>query len=217
MQPKENLTIVLADDHKLFREGLKVLLQQFSFIKKIVEVENGQEFVDLVKEKKSFDIVFMDIEMPIMDGITATKEGLKHNPNLKIIALSMYGEEDYYTQMINAGAKGFMLKNSGIDDVEKAIKTIINGHNYFSPEILESLIKSFGKQEEKEKTSRLTEREEEVLFLICKGFSNQEIADKLYLSKRTVDKHRENLLSKTQAKNTAGLVIYAVKNNIVEV
>lgn len=217
MQTKENLTIVLADDHKLFREGLKVLLQQFSFIKKIVEVENGQEFVDLVKEKKSFDIVFMDIEMPIMDGITATKEGLKHNPNLKIIALSMYGEEDYYTQMINAGAKGFMLKNSGIDDVEKAIKTIINGHNYFSPEILESLIKSFGKQEEKEKTSRLTEREEEVLFLICKGFSNQEIADKLYLSKRTVDKHRENLLSKTQAKNTAGLVIYAVKNNIVEV
>lgn len=217
MQTKENLTIVLADDHKLFREGLKVLLSQFSFIKKIVEVENGQEFVDLVKEKKSFDIVFMDIEMPIMDGITATKEGLKHNPNLKIIALSMYGEEDYYTQMINAGAKGFMLKNSGIDDVEKAIKTIINGHNYFSPEILESLIKSFGKQEEKEKTSRLTEREEEVLFLICKGFSNQEIADKLYLSKRTVDKHRENLLSKTQAKNTAGLVIYAVKNNIVEV
>jgi DNA-binding NarL/FixJ family response regulator len=217
MQPKENLTIVLADDHKLFREGLKVLLQQFSCIKKIIEVENGQEFVDIVKEKKSIDIVFMDIEMPIMDGITATKEGLKHNPNLKIIALSMYGEEDYYTQMINAGAKGFMLKNSGIDDVEKAIKTIINGHNYFSPEILESLIKSFGKQEEKEKTSRLTEREEEVLFLICKGFSNQEIADKLYLSKRTVDKHRENLLSKTQAKNTAGLVIYAVKNNIVEV
>lgn len=217
MHKIDNITIILADDHKLFREGLKVLLSQFSWIKKIIEVENGLEFVDLVKEKKSVDIVFMDIEMPIMDGITATKEGLKYNPDLKIIALSMYGEEDYYTQMINAGAKGFMLKNSGIDDVETAIKTIINGHNYFSPEILESLIKSFGKQEEKEKTSRLTEREEEVLFLICKGLSNQEIADKLYLSKRTVDKHRENLLSKTQAKNTAGLVIFAVKNNIVEV
>lgn len=213
----DNLTIILADDHKLFREGLKVLLSQFSFITKIIEVENGKEFVDFVQKKENFDIVFMDIEMPVMDGITATKEGLKLNPDLIIVALSMYGEEDYYTQMINAGAKGFMLKNSGIDDVETAIKTVINGHNYFSPEILESLIRSFGKQEEKEKTSRLTEREEEVLFLICKGLSNQEIADKLYLSKRTVDKHRENLLSKTQAKNTAGLVIYAVKNNIVEV
>jgi DNA-binding NarL/FixJ family response regulator len=217
MQKKDNLTIVLADDHKLFREGLKVLLSQFSFVKQILEVENGKEFIDLVKKEIFFDIIFMDIEMPIMDGITATKEGLKHNPELKIIALSMYGEEDYYTQMINAGAKGFMLKNSGIDDIEKAINTVINGHNYFSPEILNSLIKSFGKQEEKEKSSKLTQREEEVLFWICKGLSNQEIADKLYLSKRTVDKHRENLLSKTQAKNTAGLVIYAVKNNIVEV
>ncbi len=217
MQKQEKLTIILADDHKLFREGLKVLLSQFSYIKKIVEVENGQEFLDFVEKKETVDIVFMDIEMPIMDGITATKEALLHNPDLKIIALSMYGEEDYYTQMINAGAKGFLLKNSGIDDVEKAINTVIDGHNYFSPEILQGLIKSFGKQQEKEINSRLTEREEEVLFWICKGLSNQEIADKLYLSKRTIDKHRENLLSKTQAKNTAGLVIYAVKNNIVEV
>ncbi|MFO7863454.1 MAG: response regulator transcription factor [Salinivirgaceae bacterium] len=129
----------------------------------------------------------------------------------------MYGNENYYTQMINAGAKGFILKNSGIQDVENAIQNVMSGNNYFSHEIFQRLIHGLGRKQQKSTNLELSPREEEIVFLICKGLSNQEIADKLYLSKRTVDKHRENILSKTHSKNTAGIVMYAVKNGIVEV
>lgn len=212
----EQYSVILVDDHKLFREGLKLLLENLTYIKKVDEAGNGKEFLKLV-EKYHPDIVFMDIEMPEMDGITATQQALKLFPDLNIIALSMYGDENYYTQMINAGAKGFILKNSGIQDVEAAIQTVISGNNYFSQEILNRLIKGIGGKSKTKKSNELSEREEEVLYHICKGLSNQEIANILYLSKRTVDKHRENILSKTNAKNTAGLVMFAVKNGIVEV
>lgn len=212
----EQYSIILVDDHKLFREGLKLLLENLDYIDNVYEAANGEEFLKLV-EKQQPDIVFMDIEMPVMDGITATRQVLKLHPGLNIIALSMYGDENYYTPMINAGAKGFILKNSGIQDVETAIHNVISGNNYFSQEILNRLLNGIRKKSKTKKSNELTEREEEVLFHICKGLSNQEIADTLYLSKRTVDKHRENLLGKTNSKNTAGLVMYAVKNGIVAI
>ena len=212
----EQYSVILVDDHKLFREGLKLLLENLDYIKNVDEAGNGKEFLKLI-EKKQPDIVFMDIEMPVMDGITATQQVLKLHPGLNIIALSMYGDENYYTPMINAGAKGFVLKNSGIQDVEAAIHNVVSGNNYFSQEILNLLINGIGGKSKTKKSNKLSEREEEVLFHICKGLSNQEIADTLYLSKRTVDKHRENLLGKTNSKNTAGLVMFAVKNGIVEV
>lgn len=212
----EKYSVILVDDHKLFREGLKLLLENLDYIKKVDEADNGKEFLKLA-EKYQPDIVFMDIEMPEMDGITTTRKALELYPDLNIIALSMYGDENYYTQMINAGAKGFILKSSGIQDVETAINNVISGNNYFSQEILNRLINGIGKKSKTKKSDELSEREEEVLYHICKGLSNQEIANILYLSKRTIDKHRENLLSKTKAKNTAGLVMYAVKNGIVEV
>lgn len=212
----EELKIILVDDHKLFREGLKLLLENLDYVSEVKECSSGDDFLEIIKSYHP-GIVFMDIEMPGKDGIATTKEALQLAPGLKIIALSMYGDENYYTGMINAGAKGFMLKNSGIQDVENAMAQVIHGNNYFSPEILNRLIKGFGSKRKKPRTNELSEREEEVLFFICKGFSNQEIADKLYLSKRTVDKHRENLLSKTNSKNTAGLVMYAVKNHVVDV
>jgi len=212
----EQYSIILVDDHKLFREGLKLLLENLDYIDNVYEAANGEEFLKLVEKQRS-DIVFMDIEMPVMDGITATQQVLKLHPGLNIIALSMYGDENYYTPMINAGAKGFILKNSGIQDVETAIHNVISGNNYFSQEILNRLLNGIRKKSKTKKSDELTEREEEVLFHICKGSSNQEIADTLYLSKRTVDKHRENLLAKTNSKNTAGLVMYAVKNGIVAI
>lgn len=212
----EQYSIILVDDHKLFREGLKLLLENLDYIDNVYEAANGEEFLKLV-EKQQPDIVFMDIEMPVMDGITATRQVLKLHPGLNIIALSMYGDENYYTPMINAGAKGFILKNSGIQDVETAIHNVVSGNNYFSQEILNRLLNGIRKKSKTKKSDELTEREEEVLFHICKGLSNQEIADTLYLSKRTIDKHRENLLAKTNSKNTAGLVMYAVKNGIAEV
>jgi DNA-binding NarL/FixJ family response regulator len=158
----------------------------------------------------------MDIEMPEMDGITATRKALELFPDMKKIALSIYGDENYYTNMIRAGAKGFILKNSSIKDVEDAMRNVYEGNNYVSPEILNRLLKGIEKKGRQDLTDILTEREKEVLYHICKGLSNQDIANVLYLSKRTVDKHRENLLYKTNSKNTAGLVMYAIKNGIVD-
>jgi DNA-binding NarL/FixJ family response regulator len=212
----DNLSIILVDDHKLFREGLKSLLENFSYIGHIKEASNGREFLQLL-DNSTPDVVFMDIEMPEMDGITATRKAIDAFPDLNVVALSMYGNENYYTQMISAGAKGFILKNSGIQDVENAIQNVMSGNNYFSQEIFQRLIQGLGRKQQKTTNPELSAREEEIVFLICKGLSNQEIADKLYLSKRTVDKHRENILHKTQSKNTAGIVMYAVKNGIVEV
>ncbi|MDA3865985.1 MAG: response regulator transcription factor [Salinivirgaceae bacterium] len=212
----DKLSIILVDDHQLFREGLKSLLESFDYVEHVREAPNGKEFLQMLKTTLP-DVVFMDIEMPEMDGITATRKAIEAFPQLNVVALSMYGNENYYTQMINAGAKGFILKNSGIQDVENAIQNVMSGNNYFSHEIFQRLIHGLGRKQQKSSSAGLSTREEEIVFLICKGLSNQEIADKLYLSKRTVDKHRENILHKTQSKNTAGIVMYAVKNGIVEV
>ena len=212
----KKLHIHLVDDHSLFREGLKFLLLQSNFIADVEESENGRIFLDKLDVTKP-DLVIMDIQMPEVDGITASKLALEKYPDLKIIALSMFSEEEYYTKMIDVGVKGFLLKNSQFEDVQKAIVEVYEGNNFFSPEILEHIISSMYKKKTEKPVLDLTEREIEVLYNICKGLSNQEIADSLCISKRTVDKHRENLLLKTEAKNTAGLVVYAIKNGIFEV
>lgn len=212
----KKIKIFLVDDHNLFREGLKFLLSNNDFISEIHEAGNGEDLLRNALIVKP-DIILMDIEMPIMNGIEATKEVLKLYPKTKVIALSMYANENFYSEMIDAGAKGFLLKNSKFEDVQQAIIDVSDGKNYFSPEILEAIIKNLNKKIHKKTNTDLTEREIEVLYNICKGLSNQEIANLLYVSKRTVDKHRENILLKTQSKNTAGLVIYAIKNEIFEV
>ena len=213
------LRIYLVDDHKLFREGLKLLLSTQDFVRLIYEASNGREFI----ENLSFvdcDVVLMDIEMPEMNGIDATIEAMKMKPNLKIIVLSMYGDEQYYYKMIDAGAKGFLLKNSGIDKVVTAIQKVAEGESFFSEELLVNILNNMrdNKSETPETVDNdISERELEILYHVCKGLSNQEIADELFISKRTVDKHRANLLSKTGCRNTAALVMYAIKNNIIEI
>jgi DNA-binding NarL/FixJ family response regulator len=212
----EPISVLLVDDHILFREGLALLLGNLPYIKTVKQASDGEEFLARLGDDDS-GLVFMDISMPKIDGIQATKKALELKPDLKIIALSMYADEEYYTRMIDAGAKGFILKNSGIQEVEDCIRSVNSGHNYFSPEILDSILKNISRKAKPAKTSELSEREEEVLYRICQGLSNQEIADTLHISKRTVDKHRENLLLKTDSKNTAGLVMFAIRNGIVEV
>ncbi|MCD4709996.1 MAG: response regulator transcription factor [Bacteroidales bacterium] len=212
----ENLSLILVDDHKLFREGLKLLLNNLSFVQEVREASNGQVFLKEL-EAGVPDLVFIDVDMPVLNGIEATRKALQLFPDLNIIALSMYGDEEYYMKMINAGVKGYILKNCGIQEVEAAIRSVVSGKVYFSQEILMLIIKNINKKREHSKKSGLSEREREILCHICMGLSNHEIADLLCLSKRTVDKHRENLLLKTQSKNTAGLVIYAIKNSIFEI
>jgi len=212
----EPVTVFLVDDHKLFREGLALLLGNLPYIAEVKQAPDGKEFLDKLFENKP-DLVFMDISMPLMDGIEATRIATAQFPDLKIIALSMFADEDYYTRMIDAGAKGFILKNSGMQQVEDCIQCVLSGNNYFSPEILSGIVKNISRKAKASRNSELSEREEEVLYRICQGLSNQEIADKFNISKRTVDKHRENLLLKTDSKNTAGLVMYAIRQGIAEV
>ena len=157
--------------------------------------------------------------MPEMDGFEAAEKIKELYPDLPIITLSMFGEEEYYFKMVGMGVKGFLLKNSDFDEVYNALVTVMSGGSYFSQELLLNLVNNLQVASiptETENEDSLSEREKEILILICKGLSNKEIGEQLFISKRTVDKHRANILVKTNCKNTANLVVYAITNNIAE-
>ncbi|HEX2922041.1 MAG TPA: response regulator transcription factor [Bacteroidales bacterium] len=212
----DKIKIIIADDHQLFRNGLKILLSAFPEFEIAGEASNGNDFIEIIRNTHA-DIALMDINMPEMDGIEATKKGMKICPDIKIIALSMYGEEEYYYKMVDAGAKGFLLKDSDISEVKEAILTVKKGGNYFSQELLYHVIQKIKHRESESKSANLSKREKEILIKICEGLSNQEIAETLFISKRTVDKHRANLLGKTNSKNTASLILFAIKNKLIEI
>lgn len=212
----EKIRVIIADDHQLFRNGLRILLNAFPDFEVVAEASNGNEFLEVLRQQPA-DIALMDINMPEMDGIDATRKGLKINPDISIIALSMYGEEEYYYKMVDAGAKGFLLKDSDINEVKEAILTVRKGGSYFSQELLYHVIQKIKHRESESKSANLSKREKEILFKICEGLSNQEIAENLFISKRTVDKHRANLLGKTNSKNTASLILFAIRNKLIEI
>lgn len=207
--------IVLVDDHSLFRNGLRGLLERCAGYRVVGEAAGGQEFLDML-DSLECDVVFMDFAMPGLDGARTTELALARRPDLKIITLSMFGEESYYSRMVEAGARGFLLKDSDIGDVIEAVETVAAGGTYFSPCLFTSLA---GRMRIREDVpdEQLSSREREILVAVCRGLSNQEIADELFISKRTVDKHRANILEKTGCKNTASLVVYAIRNRIVEI
>jgi DNA-binding NarL/FixJ family response regulator len=212
----EKIRIIIADDHQLFRNGLRMLLEASPEFEITGEASNGEEFLKILRNCTA-DIVLMDINMPEMDGIEATRKGLKLCPSIAVIALSMYGEEEYYYKMVDAGAKGFLLKDSDISEVKEAILTVRKGGSYFSQELLYHVIQKIKHRESETKSANLSKREKEILLKICEGYSNQEIAESLFISKRTVDKHRANLLGKTSSKNTASLILFAIKNKLIEI
>jgi DNA-binding NarL/FixJ family response regulator len=218
---ESNSKIFIVDDHLLFREGIKLLIEMEGMGKVIAEAENGQVFLNLL-EKFTPDLVLMDIEMPVMDGLEATRKALAIRPGLKILALTMLSDKDNYTEMINAGVMGFVLKSSGKQELEKAISTVIEGGSYFSTEILRRIIFNIGKQQSAPGHSsaiviEFTDRELEVLQYFCKGLTVTEIGDKLCRSIKTIEAHRSKLLEKTNTKNTINLVLFAIKNKLVEI
>lgn len=220
-QMKKKISVILVDDHKMFRDGLKSLLMGEEIADVIGEASTGREFLDLI-EQNIPDLVLMDIEMPELNGIEATKIATEKYPGLKILALSMFGDETYYLNMINAGAKGFVLKTSGIDELKKAILDVEGGECYFSSELLRQIILKMEKDHGDTKTKNssenmLSKRELEVLEQICIGLSTNEIAEKLFLSPTTVKGYRTNILSKTGCNNTANLVMYSIKNKLVDI
>lgn len=218
---EQTINITLVDDHILFREGFKFLLTQINSINIVGEASNGEEFLSLLETGELPDIVLLDINMPGMNGIEACKKATEKYPEIKIIALTMNDEQEYYFQMIQSGARGFVLKSAGTDVLEKAINEVLNGGSFFPEDILRKIIFKFGTEDSVENKSSnifdLTKREKEVLALLCQGYTNAEIAEKLFLSPKTVEGHRSNLLSKTGTKNSAHLVMVAIQNGVIKV
>lgn len=210
IEPKKKTQVFIVDDHKLFRDGLKFILQEIGDIEIIGEASDGKEFLNYLHYIIP-DIVLMDISMPGMNGVEASKIALEKYPNLKILVLSMFGDDAYYNSMIEIGVKGFILKDCDANELKQAIITIQNGKNYFSQDLLLKLIRN----KNEGPNIKLSKREREILTYICKGYSTMQISQHLHISHRTVERHRASLLEKTNSSNSISLVIFAIKNNLV--
>lgn len=210
--------IALVDDHTLFRSGLKGLLSQHDNYEVVADVGSGEEFLEILPQL-DVNVIFMDISMPGIDGCETTRRALADRPELKMITLSMYGDEHFYSLMVVSGASGFLLKDSDIEEVYAAIDAVVDGDSYFSEALLGTMTRNMSMLTVPALSDEdaLSDREIEILVEVCRGLSNQEIADKLFISKRTVDKHRANILEKTGCRNTANLVVYAIKNHLVAI
>lgn len=212
---QREITIFIVDDHELFRDGLKLVLSQQNEKYRILEASNGQEFLTKI-ETNPPDLVLMDINMPVLNGLETTKRVLQLFPEVKIIAVTMYGEENYYLQMIEAGVKGIIQKKSGKYELVQAIQEVLDGGSFFSQEIMKNMAMRLNRKNAN-RYKALSERELEILIMICKGLSNGEIAEKLFISTKTVEVHKSNIFKKTDVKNSAQLVIYAIKNGFLEI
>jgi two-component system, NarL family, response regulator NreC len=212
------IRLVIADDHEIFRDGLALMLSKQQNIELIGQAGNGKQLISLVNELQP-DVVMTDVKMPVMDGIEATRTLLADNPYLHIIALSMFDEENLIVDMLEAGAKGYLLKNADKQEILDAIHSVYQGKPYYchhTTSRLASLIsKSRFNPYKKKDPLVFTEREIEIIRLICQQLTAQEIADKVFLSKRTVEGHRTRILEKMSVKNTAGVVIYALRHRLV--
>lgn len=216
----KTIDLFIVDDHEIFRKGLKLLLQEIPFVNIVGEASYGDEFLKNM-ERANPEVVFMDIKMPGINGIETTKKALAVKPELKIIALSMYGDEEHLQAMLDAGAKGFLLKNASKEDLERSILSVMNGKNYFSEDLISLLASLYITQKQmkdaEKEIPKFSAREVEILDLICKGYTSVEIADMLGLSNRTVDGHRAIMMEKIGAKNTVQLVTFAIKNKLVQI
>lgn len=210
------IKIVIADDHRMFRDALKKILTIEKIADVIGEASDGNELMKILDTLVP-DIILMDILMPNMDGIEATRKVTEKYPDVKVLTLSGFNEEKYYFSMIDAGAKGFVLKNSGFNELHDAIIEVAKGGSWFSTELLQKIIVNLSSKSRKTNIPELSDRELEILHLICESLTNEEIAKRINLSYDTVKWHRANILTKTGCSNTAGLVIYAIKNKLVDI
>ena len=208
------IRLIIADDHEIFRKGLRIILNELDEVKVIAEAQNGNEVFEILKHQRA-DLILMDIRMPVMDGIETTRKITERFPDVKVIALTMFEEISYFNQMIEAGAQGFLLKKTNKDELQRAIKLVIEGENYFSEEFISNVNRNL-RPASRIVGIELTDREQEVLELICKGMSNAEISKFLGVSARTVDGHRAHLLEKTGAKNSPHLVMFAIKHGLIK-
>ena len=210
------MKVLLVDDHQLIIDGLKSLMKNTAEIMVTGEANNGREALRLL-DILNVDVVLMDIDMPVMNGIDALKEIKKGKPAIKVIILSMHEESGMIKNLLAIGADGYLLKSTSQDELISAIKKVANGNKYFSTEVTLSLLNGSqgNSQTSKQPSEILTSREEEILKLIAEGFSNKEIGTQLFISHRTVDTHRTNLMKKLNTSNIAGLISYAIKSGLI--
>ncbi len=214
------INILIADDHTMFVDGMESILKSESDLQVAGRSYDGPSVIDFLKNNK-VNIVLLDVNLPGMNGIEVCKEITAHYPDVRVLAISMFNEESFVSEILNNGAKGYLLKNTGREELLKAIRTVANGDSYFSKEVTETIMKSLMNQRKAsgKNTSfipKLSRREKEVLKLIAQEFTTQEIADNLYISLKTVESHRSSLLSKLNARNSVGLVRIALENNLLD-
>jgi len=212
------LKILLADDHAVVRKGLRYLLETQGQHTVIGEAADGREAVRLCSEMKP-DVVVMDIAMPGLNGIDATAQILKENPDIAVVILSMHSDESYILRALTSGAKGYLLKDSAEEDLVKAIETVASGRPFFSPVIAQAMLDDYVRQLQmrgvQDSYDLLTDREKEVLQMLAEGKSNKEVATILNLSPYTVETHRNRIMQKLNLHNTAELVLYAVRKKLI--
>ncbi|MFL5752278.1 MAG: response regulator [Bacteroidia bacterium] len=209
--------IIIADDHSIIRDGITALLNGEKNLQVIGHATNGIEVVELLKKNKA-EVVIMDINMPLCNGLEATKKISAEFPGVRVIALTMYDQSDSIKSMVDAGAWGYLLKDSTKEELIMAIESVAQGRKYFNNAIFDMLLMNSEntREEQQPGNSILTTREKEVLKMIAEEYTSQEIADKLFLSIKTVNAHRRNLIQKLGTKNTAGLVKYALIQGLIK-
>ena len=213
--------VILVDDHQLIRMGITALLSAEKDIQIVGEVSSAQDVMDIV-EAKFPDVILMDISLDDGDGILLTKEICKKQKDIKVIMLSMHVKEDFIQRSLKAGASGYILKDSPKEELIKAIKEVAKGGRYFASEVSQLMVSSYVEKagdfaDKRRSNTGLTNREVEVIRLLSDGLSNQEIADQLGISHRTVDTHRTNIMQKVKVKNVAELVKYSIINKLIEI
>ncbi len=209
------MKVIVVDDHEFFRKGLVYVLNRLKYVELIGEATNGQEFLNIL-DKNIPDIVLMDISMPNLSGIEASKLALAKYPDMKIILLSSHQDEQFLEAGIEAGIKGFLLKNIDKEILEHALQVVAQDKPFYSDEFLPYFTKQYLSSKNSSNSIQLSKREMEILQLIGAGFTNQEIADKLFISLRTVTNHRASMYQKTNTNNTAGLLAISIKNKWVK-
>jgi DNA-binding NarL/FixJ family response regulator len=215
----KKIAVLLVDDHAVVRQGLRALLEAEGDIAVVGEAENGREALVLAK-KTLPDVVLMDLAMPGLNGLEATRQIVRNIPSAKVLVLTSYGEDDYVAQLIEAGATGYLVKQTAAADLLKAIREVRGGNAFFSPVIARRLRQqssaAFGVGEQSPRSGKLTSREAEVLQLVAEGLANKQIAAELSISIKTVEKHRQQAMNKLNIHDIAGLTRYAMSKGWVE-
>lgn len=215
----KKISVIIADDHELFRKGLELILKNIHSVGKIRHAENGQEVIDLLQREKC-DVVFMDLRMPVMDGQKATEYINQHFKDVKVICLSSMDDKKSIVGIFRSGACAYLFKNTNKREIEDAIHAVMEGKKFYTRDVSSIVIDSVLDPDKPQKSVNtvevnLSEREKEILRLICQQFSSKEIADMIGIAEKTINNYRAQLLEKTNSRNMVGLVYYSLKNDII--